>query len=75
MRGIMSTYTQLTQEEQYQIYALIKAGYSQTEIASMLGRDKSTIRRDDDDHAGKIASPFITGTKHNSASSYRRRLE
>jgi transposase, IS30 family len=39
----MSTYTQLTQEERYQIHALMKAGYSQTEIASVLGRDKSTI--------------------------------
>jgi IS30 family transposase len=46
MRGIMSTYTQLTQEERYQIHALMKAGYSQTEIASMLGRDKSTISRE-----------------------------
>jgi transposase, IS30 family len=46
MRGIMSTYTQLTQEERYQIHALMKAGHSQTEIASVLGRDKSTISRE-----------------------------
>ena len=42
----MSTYTQLTQEERYQIHALMKAGHSQTEIASVLGRDKSTISRE-----------------------------
>lgn len=32
----MGGYTQLTQEEQYQIYILKKAGYNQTEIADML---------------------------------------
>ena len=42
MRG----YTQLTQEERYQIYALNKAGHSQTEIATLLERDKSTISRE-----------------------------
>jgi transposase, IS30 family len=42
----MSTYTQLNQEERYQIHALMKEGYSQTEIASVLGRDKSTISRE-----------------------------
>lgn len=39
-------YTQLTQEERYQIYALMKAGHNQTEIAHILGRDKSTISRE-----------------------------
>ncbi len=42
MRG----YTQLTQEERYQIYILKKAEYSQTEIAGLLERDKSTISRE-----------------------------
>lgn len=42
----MSSYTQLTQEERYQIYILKKAGYNQTEIADMLERDKSTISRE-----------------------------
>ena len=42
MRG----YTQLTQEERYQIYILKKAEYSQTEIAELLERDKSTISRE-----------------------------
>ena len=42
MRG----YTQLTQEERYQIYILKKAEYSQTQIAELLERDKSTISRE-----------------------------
>jgi IS30 family transposase len=42
MRG----YTQLAQEERYQIYALMKAGHSQSEIAAVLGRSKSTISRE-----------------------------
>lgn len=42
MRG----YTQLTQEERYQIYALRKAGHTQNEIAETLGRDPSTISRE-----------------------------
>jgi len=42
----MSSYTQLVQEERYQIYILKKAGNNQTEIANMLGRDKSTISRE-----------------------------
>jgi IS30 family transposase len=42
MRG----YTRLTQEERYQIYILKKAAYSQTAIAELLERDKSTISRE-----------------------------
>jgi IS30 family transposase len=39
-------YTQLTQEERYQIHALMKAGQNQTEIAMVLGRHKSTVSRE-----------------------------
>jgi IS30 family transposase len=39
-------YTQLTQEERYQISALLKAGHNQTEIGMILGRHKSTISRE-----------------------------
>lgn len=39
-------YTQLTQQERYQIYILKKAEYSQTEIAELMQRDKSTISRE-----------------------------
>ncbi len=40
------SYTQLTQAERYQIYALLKAGHSQAEIAMILNRHKSTISRE-----------------------------
>ena len=39
-------YTQLTQEQRYQIYALKKMGHAQTEIAKCLGVNKSTISRE-----------------------------
>lgn len=39
-------YKQLTQEERYQIEALMKAGHTQTTIAQILGRHKSTISRE-----------------------------
>jgi len=40
------SYTHLTQEERYQIYAYKKAGYKNAEIAQMLGRHVSTIKRE-----------------------------
>ena len=39
-------YKQLTQEERYQISALMKAGHTQSEIAMILGRHKSPISRE-----------------------------
>jgi len=42
----MRHYTQLTREQRYQIYALKKAGHSQSEIAKLLGVHKSTINRE-----------------------------
>lgn len=42
----MSSYTQLTQGERYQIYILKKAKHTQEHIAQILGRDKSTISRE-----------------------------
>lgn len=39
------SYTQLPQEERYQMYLLKKAGKTQTEIAGLLGRAKATISR------------------------------
>ena len=39
-------YTHLTQIERYQIYALMKAGHTQSEIAIVLERSKSTISRE-----------------------------
>lgn len=40
------SYTQLTQEKRYQIYALKKAGHLQAEIAEIVGRDPGTISRE-----------------------------
>jgi len=42
----MRHYTQLTCEEQYQIYSLLKAGHSRSEIARLIERDKSTISQE-----------------------------
>jgi IS30 family transposase len=42
----MRTYQQLTQAQRYQIYALLKMGHSQTEIAEVIGVHKSTISRE-----------------------------
>lgn len=42
----MKHYTQLTQEQRYQIQALMKAGLNQTEIAVIVGVHKSTISRE-----------------------------
>ena len=42
----MKTYKQLTQEQRYQIYALMKMGHDQTQIAKAIGRHKSTVSRE-----------------------------
>jgi len=42
----MRTYTQLTREQRYQIYALLKAGKNQTEIAHLIKVHKSTVSRE-----------------------------
>ena len=39
-------YTQLTQGQRYQIYALLKTEHSQTKIAAVIGVNKSTISRE-----------------------------
>ena len=40
------SYTQLTRDQRYQIYALLKAGQNQTEIAAIIACHKSTISRE-----------------------------
>jgi IS30 family transposase len=40
------SYTQLTREQRYQIYALKKAGHSQTQTAALVGVHKSTVSRE-----------------------------
>ena len=39
-------YTQLTQEQRYQIFALLKMEHNRTEIAAVIGKHKSTISRE-----------------------------
>jgi transposase, IS30 family len=40
------SYTQLTREQRYQIYALRKAGHTQTEVAAIIGVHKSSVSRE-----------------------------
>lgn len=42
----MRLYTQLTREQRYQIYAFLKAGFSQSAIANEISVHKSTISRE-----------------------------
>ena len=42
----MRTYKQLTQEQRYQIYILMKTGHKQCAIAMLLGVNRSTISRE-----------------------------
>ena len=42
----MKHYTQLTQDQRYQIYILMKAAFTQSEIADLIGVHKSTISRE-----------------------------
>jgi len=42
----MRTYTQLTHIQRYQIYALLKTGHLQIEIAETIGVHKATISRE-----------------------------
>lgn len=42
----MRHYTQLTQEQRYQICALMKAGLNQSQTAAIVGVDKSTVCRE-----------------------------
>ena len=46
-------YTQLTQEQRYQIHALLKMEHNQTEIADTLGLHKSTVSRELQRNCGK----------------------
>jgi IS30 family transposase len=40
------SYTQLTREQRYQIYALMKAGHNQTRMAAIIGVHKATVSRE-----------------------------
>lgn len=49
----MGTYTQLTYNQRYHIYAFLKAGFRQTEIAEIIGVHKATISREIRRNRGK----------------------
>jgi len=49
----MAKYTQLTSEQRYQIYALLKVEQTQTEIAQVVGMHKSTISREIERNSGQ----------------------
>ena len=66
----MRTYTQLTQEQRYQIYALMKMGHNQTEIANCIVVDKSTISRELKRNQGQRG--YRPKQAHNLAMSRRR---
>ena len=42
----MRHYTQLTEHQRYEIYALMKAGHKQSEIAAVIGVHKATVSRE-----------------------------
>jgi len=49
----MQTYSQLTHKQRYQIYALLRMGHLQTDIARIVGVHKSTISRELKRNRGK----------------------
>ena len=57
----MRRYTQLTQDQRYQIQALMKAGLNQTETALIVGVDKSTICREFKRNTGLRGYPTKAG--------------
>ena len=53
IKGALMAYKQLTQEQRYQIYALLKSGQNKSDIATVLDVDKSTITRELKRNRGK----------------------
>jgi transposase, IS30 family len=64
------SYTQLTREQRYQIYALRKAGHTQTETAAILGVHKSSVSRELRRNRGRRA--YRPGRAQESAEARRR---
>jgi len=67
----MRIYTQLTQEQRYQISVLKKMDHKQTEIANCIGVDKSTISRELKRNQGQRG--YRPQQAHNMAMSRRRK--
>ena len=64
------SYTQLTREQRYQIYALKKAGHTQTATAAIVGVDQSTISRELRRNRGRRS--YRPGRAHELAETRRR---
>ena len=64
------SYTQLTREQRYQIYALKKAGHTRAETAAVLGVHKSTVSRELRRNRGRRA--YRPGLAHELATARRR---
>jgi len=69
----MKRYKQLTQGQRYQIYAFLKAGFSQSAISIEIGVHKSTISRELNRNKGKKG--YRPKQAHNMAISRRRQAE
>lgn len=67
------SYYQLTKEERYQIYALLKAGHKQKDIALLLNRSASTVSREVNRNRGRRgyrpaqAQQFSDGRRRNAS--------
>jgi IS30 family transposase len=61
----MSTYTQLTRAQRYQISVLKKAGHTQRDIAEHVGTDESTISREL--HRNRCATGYDPAVAHEKA--------
>ena len=66
-------YEQLTQEERYQIYGLIKAGYNQKEISESIKRSPSSISRELNRNKGRKG--YRPKQAHNMAEQRRKSAE
>jgi len=66
-------YEQLTQEERYQIYGLIKAGYNQKEISESIKRSPSSISRELNRNKGRKG--YRPKQAHNMAEQRRKLAE
>lgn len=64
------SYTQLTREQRYQIYALKKAGHTQSATAALVGVHKSTVSRELRRHRG--GRGYRPGRAHELAQARRR---
>jgi IS30 family transposase len=71
--ALMRTYKQITQEQRYQIYALLKTKNSMTKIAEVIGVHKSTVQREISRNMSKRG--YRPGKAHEMAIKKRRKAK